>query len=51
MRIESGSTPTPTPKLFGYTLFKISMTDSKGDGWNGNILAFKQDGVIVATFG
>lgn len=27
------------------------MSDSKGDGWNGNIIAFKQDGVIVATFG
>lgn len=27
------------------------MVDSKGDGWNGNILAFMQDNTIVATFG
>lgn len=29
----------------------ITMTDSWGDGWNGNILGFKQNGMIVGTFG
>ena len=29
----------------------ITMTDSSGDGWNGNILAIKQNGAIVGTFG
>jgi hypothetical protein len=51
MNIQSGSTPTPTPGKDGYAEYNITMTDSKGDGWNGNILAFKQDGYIVATFG
>lgn len=27
------------------------MTDSFGDGWNGNVLAIKQNGNIVGTFG
>ena len=27
------------------------MTDSYGNGWNKNIFGFKQNGVIVATFG
>lgn len=27
------------------------MTDTKGDGWNGNILAIKQNDVILGTFG
>lgn len=29
----------------------ITMTDSFGDGWNGNILAVKQNGATVGTFG
>lgn len=27
------------------------MTDSFGDGWNYNILGFKQNNIIVGTFG
>ena len=27
------------------------MTDSLGDGWSGNILVIRQNGVIVGTFG
>lgn len=27
------------------------MKDRKGDGWNGNILAVKQQGLIITTFG
>lgn len=27
------------------------MTDSWGDGWNGNILGIKQNGTIIGTFG
>lgn len=49
MTITSGTSPTPQKQ--GYITYNITMTDSKGDGWNGNILAFKQDNVIVATFG
>lgn len=29
----------------------ISMTDSYGDGWEGSILGFKQNGVVIAQFG
>jgi hypothetical protein len=29
----------------------ITMTDSFGDGWNGNILGIRQNGIIVGTFG
>ena len=27
------------------------MTDSFGDGWNGNVFGFRQDSAIAATFG
>jgi hypothetical protein len=27
------------------------MTDRHGDGWNGNVFAFKQNGAMVGTFG
>ena len=29
----------------------VTMTDSWGDGWNGNILGIKQNGTIIGTFG
>lgn len=29
----------------------MTMTDTKGDGWNGNILAIKQNDTIIGTFG
>lgn len=29
----------------------ITMTDAYGDGWNSNILAIRQGGIIVGTFG
>lgn len=32
------------------TDYYLTMTDSYGDGWNGNVLAFKQ-GNIIKTFG
>lgn len=32
-------------------LLNITLSDSYGDGWNGNILAIKQNGTIVGTFG
>jgi hypothetical protein len=31
--------------------YSVMEVDSFGDGWNGNVLGFKQNGVIVATFG
>jgi len=30
--------------------YDVTLTDSGSDGWNGNILSFKQDG-IVTPFG
>lgn len=27
------------------------MTDSFGDGWNGNVIAIKQNNIVVGTFG
>ncbi len=29
----------------------ITLSDSAGDGWNGNVLAIKQNNTIVGTFG
>ena len=29
----------------------IMMTDSGGNGWSSNIMAIKQNGVVVGTFG
>lgn len=51
MQVGSSSNPTPTPNASGYIDYNITMTDTKGDGWNGNIFAFKQDNIIVASFG
>ena len=31
--------------------FTLKLLDSYGDGWNGNILAFKQNGIITHEFG
>jgi len=49
MEVSSGS--AQTPNLTGYAEYNISMSDAKGDGWNGNIIGFKQDGILVGTFG
>lgn len=27
------------------------MTDSWGDGWNGNVIGLKQEGMMIANFG
>lgn len=43
--------PSPTPALTEYLNLTIYMTDSYADGWDGNILALKQNNVIVGTFG
>lgn len=29
----------------------VNMTDKFGNGWSGNIVAVRQNGVIVGTFG
>lgn len=34
-----------------YVTLEITLTDSFGDGWNGNILAIKQNNNIMGTFG
>lgn len=36
---------------WGNLTLNISLTDSFGDGWNGNILAVKQNGIVMGTFG
>lgn len=51
MQIKTSATPISNPNMTGYIEYNITMVDSKGDGWNGNVLAFKQENVIVATFG
>ena len=33
------------------TWVTVTMTDSGSNGWNGNILGFKQNGTFVGTFG
>lgn len=42
----SGSCPDYTTLVL-----TITMTDSSGDGWEGNVLGIKQDGAMVGTFG
>ena len=44
-------TPAPSPSPAVYVDLTIIMYDSYGDGWNGNILGFRQNGNIIATFG
>lgn len=29
----------------------VTMTDSYGDGWNGNVLGIRQNGSVIGTFG
>ena len=41
----------PTERCFDLYKLAITMIDSGGDGWNGNILAIRQNGSIVAAFG
>lgn len=43
--------PSPSPTPVSTITLTIQMTDTFGDGWNGNVFAFKQNGAIVATFG
>lgn len=30
--------------------YYVTLNDTYGDGWNGNTLAFKQDGIVIGTF-
>jgi hypothetical protein len=39
----------PTPQ--GTINYVIQLFDYFGDGWNNNILAIRQNGFVVATFG
>ncbi|TVQ06865.1 MAG: T9SS C-terminal target domain-containing protein, partial [Balneolaceae bacterium] len=32
-------------------VYTVQLITSQGNGWNGNVLGFRQDGFIVATFG
>lgn len=49
MQINFDSSPTP-PDPNNFNL-NITMTDSAGDGWNGNVISVKQNNAVVGTFG
>lgn len=49
IQLDTYVPPPPTPE--GSIELTIIMTDSYGDGWNGNILAIRQNNIIVGTFG
>lgn len=40
-----------TPITYDTVAYTIYMTDSRSNGWNGTLLAFKQGTTIAATFG
>lgn len=42
---------TPLCEVVDQCNYTVDLTDAYGDGWNGAVLAFKQGGVIVGTFG
>jgi hypothetical protein len=44
-------TPTPTPTPNKTMNLTIRMSDSRGDGWNGNILGIMQNNTIIGKFG
>ena len=44
-----GPIPPPTPT--GSIVLTVLMSDTYGDGWNGNVFGFRQNGTIVGTFG
>lgn len=48
MQVNFGYYPAPDPTLFNLT---VTMTDSGGDGWNGNVMSVLQNGVVVGSFG
>lgn len=43
--------PPPSPTIPKTINFTILMNDSFGDGWNGNIFGFKQNNIIIGSFG
>lgn len=52
MQVTSSTpSPSPFPTPTDNTILKITMVDSYGDGWNGNVFALTQDDKIIAKFG
>lgn len=47
MAVDFGFTPSDPDSL----RLIVTLSDSVGDGWNGNVLGIKQNNVIVGTFG
>ncbi|WP_177731819.1 choice-of-anchor L domain-containing protein [Flavobacterium inviolabile] len=45
----SGPKPFQTPLCNNACNFNFVMTDTYGDGWNGNTISIKQNGVVVGT--
>ena len=41
----------PIPTDPNMVILNITMTDSFGDGWNGNILTIKQNSTVLGSFG
>lgn len=51
MEVAFNNNPSPSPTNITNVTVVVTMSDSYGDGWNSNILGFKQNGAIVASFG
>jgi hypothetical protein len=43
--------PNPITPTANKVTLTIKLSDSKGDGWNGNVIGLKQNGIQIATFG
>jgi hypothetical protein len=50
MQLRMPWNPVPFPPADSITL-TIWMNDTYGDGWNGNVLGFRQNAAIIARFG
>lgn len=48
-KTDPAPAPTPTPTTL--VNFTVTMTDSWGDGWNGNVIGIKANGAIIQNFG
>ena len=47
MPIDTAPPPSPNSAI----VLTVTMTDAFGDGWTGNLIAIRQNGLIAGTFG